>query len=787
MKEKTLLVSLMALGLILTGCNENDGGSSSSSEPSDDTSSSEPIVNDWSEADKALMNTYCGSPLPYPSSYVTGEVKVYESEDLNGKYLAIVNESETFTLKDYYKTLEQNGWDCVTAYSGAHVQYKGSNIYVELTKTENNVGYEIMYYHLTDLDLEENGYKSSYNILVCHNNYSFKARDEASWSENDLSVIKYVSSTDLPYIALGEDYGISAEDANTLTMYDYYVNDLSKQYSDILQNDGFTLEEGKCNINNVYYLSKTLDDGAKLDIVIRYFNGNNIYVYYTPYVVTSSSWPSDIIQAFYEATLVTIPEFPIADDGVYYIYSKNDIYYIIAYDLDDEFDYYGYATTVKSELFAWNEYLSINAYIISEDYETYDGFYIAFSESAPTSDFTETWPKDDINDTLKNVLNAEGVEVPEIDISSFNLNYDIKYHVGTKEEWQEAYDYYLDAFTRSYGDAYDEETLISMAKQYADRDVKIGMTIEVYDHELDKQIDYVVRYKVNEAYKKALYNAGWYCVPDSANCTYEDPTGKVSITVSNTPYDVSGYTSITITEGSGVAHTPTFAFSKENYDIANGRSVTLNLSVNMLPYDITYESSDTSGKVTVDQTGKVTVAEDATIGEQVTITASCTDKDGVKHSTSCTVTVIQNYNYKVVISEIQALLKAEGYNEDSYTLDDVYAAGSTTKIVGKSLKLNFGTSKTKAEVKALAKDKLLPTGFIASRWTSSSDYDSFIDNPFSGNITKKSLSPLGKSIGTSDAEYLYCYKTTDYSRLSIYYYVWTESNGDIILYIEARG
>ncbi len=785
MKEKTLLVSLLAIGLILTGCNEDNA--SSSSEPTPDTSSLEPIVNDWNEAEKALMKTYCGSILPYPSSYLTGEIKVYESEDYNGKYLAIVNESETFSLKDYYKALEQCGWDCVTAYSGAHVQYKEGQEYVELTKAEDNVGYGIMYYHLTDVDLDEDGHKSSYNILVCHNNYSIKARDEASWSKDDLSVIEYVCSLELPYIALGKDYGMSAEDANTLMIYDYYVKDLSKEYSTLLQDNGFRLEEGKSNINNVYYLSKILDDGAKLEVVIRYFNGNNIYVYYTPKVTTFTSWPSEIVDPISSKTGISIPAFPVAKDGIYYHYQKNGTNYIIAYDLDSKFDYYGYVTNVKSELFAWNEKLDINAYIISEDYETYDGFYIAFAESNPTSTFTSSWPSKDINDTLKDVLNAEGVEVPTIDIASFNLEKDIKYAVGTKEEWQEAYEYYLEAFLRNYGDQYDEETLKSMAEEYADRDVKLGMTIKVYDSELDEQIDYVIRYKVNEAYKKALYNAGWYLVPETSNCTYEDPSGKVSITVSNTPYTDNGYTSITISQGSGEAHTPTLAFSKDNYDIANGRSVTLSLSSSMLPYDITYESSDTSNKVTVDQSGKVTVSEDAVIGEKVTITASCIDKDNVKHSTSCIVTVIQNYNYKAVIADIQALLKNQGYDEDSYSLDDIYVYGSSTKIVGKSLTLNFGTSKTKAEVKSLAENKLLPSGFVTSRWTSANDYDSFIDNPFSGNVKKKSLFPLNKTIGTSDSEYLYCYKTTDYTRLTIYYYVWTESNGDIILYIEARG
>lgn len=781
--KKNILLALSILcSFSVVGCNgtqiEDKGNED------DDTESK------WSEEERNLMKKYCGEVLPYPSN-ITGTITLEEKYDNNSEQYCLVfqNEASSFTLKDYYKQLEDNRWTTITSFNRNKVQTNNNTEYVELTKyaDDDSVGYEIMYYFSTSGD-------TSYNYLLCYNYFTCKERKETNWSESDLKAIEYVMTSTIPYIALGDKYGISSLNDNTLYIYDYYIQDLSHEYIQILAENGYILDLSKSHSLDKYYLTKTNADGSIIDVLIQYYNGNNFYFYYTPKTYEYSSWPSDVVSEATEGTDVEIPSFDIKEGGKYNYYTKHDVHYIYTYDLDTNFDYYSYAKSIRSELFSWDEKLSVHAYILQDDNGDETAFLLYFEKSTPTSTFTSSWPSKGIEEGILTSLNVRGVTVPNIDLGSLNLKKDSKYNVYTQSDYDEVYEYYLKLAAQNYGDDCTEEELKTIAKSYADSQISVGVELSFYDTKLENQTDYITRYKVNETYKQALFEAGWYKVPDSWGNVYEDPTGKIKITVSNTPYSDDGYTKVTISAGSGETHEPVFKFSKESYEIGIGSKLNLNLETNMIPYTISYSSSDTTGKITVDENGVVRSSEDSKNGDQATIKAYYVDSDNVEHSVSCTVTVVKTMNYSTTMDEVIKLLSNNGY--DAYTRADLYSVGK--KLIGESCTVNLGSTITKDEAKTLVYDNLVPADFKKSQWESDnddeSDEDSIDDNSFNNKgslLYKHNLNNaindnyLKSAFVVKDKEKLYCSYVSDSTRLTLRYYLYTNENNEIILYIES--
>ena len=811
MKKTVLLVTSLALVSGLASCANGTGPDNSSSEgpsssiassevspssdaSSEDSSSSSDSSSLWTEQQEALLKKYCGSVLPYPHKYVTGEITLTEQYDssMGRKCLAILNQATSFTLKEYYNQLEEFGWTTVSTYNGDKVQTRSNTEYVELTKASpfGRNGYEMLYYFASD----DSG---SYNCILCYNSFSSYRRGDTYWGESDLSVIDYVTTTTLPYIPLGEDYAITAVSENQLYMYDFLAKDLSKEYADILIADGYELDERTSREYNAYYLSKIFDNGIKIEVLMQYFNGNNFYVYFTPKITEFSSWPSELINPIEESSGVSIPEYSVKEGGKYKTYNKHGVYYIYTDDYDDEFDYYGYIDKTRSELFCWDETLSFSAYILRDDDYNNVGFVVYFSETTPSRTFSSSWPGNGIKKGVEASLNVTDVNIPDIDLSSYSLLKDIKYEIKTQKDYDAVYAYYLQALTAAYGGTYSEEQIASLAKDYADSQVSIGVNIFVYDSKCDTQVDYVTRYKINEAYKEKLYNEGWYKVPESWGNIYEDPTGQIRITITNTPSSDIALTKISIAKGSGEAHEPTFKFAKENYEMGIGGKLTLKLETNMIPYDVSYSSSDERGYINVDSSGVVTTTSDAKVGDQATISASYTDKDGVKHSTSCTITIVEKWTYKTSLDKVEALLASKGYS--SFTREDLLSVGK--KVIGEKLTLNLGSSLTLDEAKNMVKEDLIPEEFISSLWEKVNNDDDEEDDEEEGllmpNINNRLTrmmkeAPFKGTPGvfyanktSSDLEKLYCFYRTDYSYLTLTYYVYTDESGNVILYVEA--
>ncbi len=732
----------------------------------------------WDASEQALLMTYCGVLLPHPFDMITGAMEMEEETSNGEKCLILYNFAEEWTLKDYYKILEDFGWDAIADYKGDVIQTRGGSDYVELTRAgEDGSGYELMYYYV---DASESG-GDSYNCIVCYNSYVSDKTSKTAWDEKESEAIEYITSTSLPFFALGSDYSCDKASETELDFYDYCSEDLSKEIVAGLEKDGYAYDEEKSKEYSAYYLGKTLSDGAKVEILVSYFRGNNVYVYFTPKMEESSSWPSEFVKEAEETLGLSIPSFKVAKDGVYKTYTLHGTSYVVTYDLDASYDYYSYIEKINSELFSWEEKLDIASYLLVDESGDETGFMLQFKPSEPSSTFVSSWPSEAIAQGIRDSLGVEGVEIPSLDLTSYNLAKDMKYKIVTEEDYQKAYEYYLSLYKENYGDAYSLSSLETMAKSYTDKMMTKGMTLSFYDSTLDKPIDFVVRYKINEAYKDLLYKSGWYLVPDTGSTEYEDPTGKIRIAVNNSPYDDYGYTSIAITEGSGEAHAPSIAFRQDDYEAGTGNSFSPILDVSMLPYEVSYSCSDTTGKVTIDSTtGKVSVAIDAEIGLTCEIYATCTDNEGKAHTATAKIKVVKGVNYSTNLAEVEELLKARGYTE--YTKDNIYAIGSTTLVRGEKLTVNFGESMTKQEVKDLVEKYLVPESFVSTMWDVE-DYDSYSSSTLTGTHTKYSKKSSSKA---SDEEYLYCFRKEDYGSFSLTYYVYTDSNKDIILRVESR-
>ena len=794
-KSKSICILLSAF--LLSGCGNSSSSYISSStaenasieeissneasnEPlsSEETVSSLPDLTAWSENDIALLSAYCGSPIPYPSCFAKGDVILKEQSDGKANCLLLIAESKTWASENYYQSLIGCGYEPIYGYDGSLIQSNDGTDYVELTKNspDGKIGYEIMCYHLDNVSLAEGKAESSYDIISCRNYFSSQIRSEKDWSEEDKIVIDYVTTTTLPYIALGEDYGIAASSEDALGMSDYCTKDISREYVDALVDNGYAYSKITSKIKGAYYLFKNLENGDKIEILIKYFKGNNIKVAFTPKLTSYSSWPSSLILPLEEQSGVSVPSFDVASNGAYLAYSKHGTVYLATYDLNDDFDYYDYIDEVQNELFSWEEKLSVSAYLLRDDNYDDVGFVLTLSLSDPSSTFSSSWPSAAIESGIKEALEIEGIAVPALDLSAFGLAKEMKYVVITESDYEKVYEYYLKLFTLNYGDAYDEATIAALAADYAKLKSPKGVSLSFYDPALDEQIDYVVRYKINEAYKELLYKQGWYKVPDTGGTTYEDPSGKLAIKVSNKPYGDNGYTSIKIQEGSGQAHSPELSFPKQSYEVARGGKINVAANANMLPYPITYSCSAESGLASVTEEGVVSVSKDAEIGASFTVSASVTDSEGKVYSATCVLTITEGLTYASVLASVQTLIEGKGYSDISN--EDIYAIGSKTKVIGKKLIVNLGQEKSKEECKAMIQESFVPSGFTVTMWEiATSSYGTYL--PLLSAKKSKSTSP-------KDLEKLYCFSSLDYALFTLYYYVYTASNGDIILTVESR-
>ena len=703
-KNKSMLKSLSLAALfsligVMSSCDaipdSSDQSSDINSSDSGSSSSSSSQTGAWNSEEEALIKKYCGEVLPYPNGMVSGTVTVNELRDTeqNFTFLEIYDESAEFSLRNYYKLLEEKGWSTIVAYGDNKVQYDTSGTpFVELTKAsvDGKEGYDIIYSF------------DSRNVIHCYTEMSGKATSNTSWSDTEAATIKKAMTVDLPFIALGEDYWVSVSNFNYLQIYDVYVEDLTHEYAKLLQEDGFLLSRPLSSQYGLYYLVKYLDGGAILEATLYYYGGNTLNFSYSGSATEYDSWPTELTDQIKESSGVDIPQFEIAEGGKYLGYKKGDTYFIYTYDLKNGYNYETYSLNeLRNPFLTWEETVSFIAYNLTNyDGETI-GYMAMIDVTEPTSTFVSDWPSAKIEEVIKDVLGIEGVSLPDFDASSFPVTgKKIKYSVLGKEYYDQAYAYYyadISEYPSYYGlENPTEEEIVAEAARLAR--LEEGITVSVFD----------VNSKASEVLASALYNAGWYEYTNTYGYfTYEDPTGKLAISFdsyANPSHDYEGVTEFFIHPGSENAHTPEFHFKEKSYNVAIGWETDLYLGLvkNMYPYDVSYSSSDETGGISIDEKGVLTVKDTVAEGTKATITASITLKDGSTITTSCEVVaiVIKKYVPSGVIDKINALVETAGY---------------TATVVHERLidylTINFGSELTVNEIKELAEKSFVLDDF----------------------------------------------------------------------------
>ncbi len=778
-----LLLTLAALALAGCGENKTSQSTATDSDNSTDTETGSSDTTDtevWGNEEKALMNEYCGGILPGLQAIAGDDFDFQEMETSDGtKFLAIFNAASSFTIKDYYKTLEKAGWNVIYDYSGSAVQVDSQGLdYVELTYTsiDNTIGYDMVYYYRASYTDEDGNEVAASNIIQCYNDMAATATDSTSWSEDDKANMQTTLTTEVPFVKLGKLNSVYARSASTFTIIDMYTEDLTTEYSNTLIADGYQLDMETSTSENMYVLTKTLTDGATITAYLYYMNGNNFNFMYTPYVTRYTAWPKDALKAIEDKTGITVPEFEIDTDGHYYVYSKNGTVYIQGETTSvDSWSYESdltdlglYQEDYTSPYTNWEENIEISCADIYDNDYSQIGLQVAVASKEPTSVFTTEWPSSTIADTIKNVLGVSDYTLPVLENLSTYTSTKIKYEVRDDSYIASYYKEILAEIT-SHPSWYDDQ----LPEDYTDEDIKTlamklakekaGIVIKIKDDEEDN-LSY-------DAYYAVLENLGYHKMDAMSDGVFEDKDGKVQIELA---YNSNSQSStITVTKGSGEKHEPSLAFGSESYEIGIGKTMKLQVTKDMLPYDVTYTSSN-SDKFSVNDKGFVTVSDTAAAGDEATITASVTTSDGKTYSASCTVTAIKvlDYDADSTIASINTLLKAEGY--DNAVVGTVGDDPSLTL----TYNTKTDTTVTASTLKALAEDKLIPVGFAIVTTT---DVDTGDDVIWANASRWKDGVEIGSGVRMGCEFY---YGEDEFPKVEVDYYVYTLTDSPDTLLLE---
>lgn len=798
MKKVKNVLALTLAALAVSACGQVSGGdtsSSSSSSASESVSSSEvspsssqessssvePSV--WSEEQQQLMLTYCGAVLPNPNGKLSGTVTVEEVEDDDGnKFLLITDTSSSFTLEEYYSDLVGAGWNLIKGYNDKAVRSDSAGVdFVELTRDASDLskGFDLIYY-FQEADADSG--TASGNVICCYNDLDANASEATSWSEEEATTIQSTIATTLPFASLGSINLVYAYSSNILRIIDIYTKDISSSYAELLKADGWKVDSLISLTSDSYVLNKTLADGASVEATVYYMNGNNLVFEYTPNVLTSTTWPGAFFAEVEEQTGVEIPSFDTYEGGGFYYYKKNDVY--VLQGLTEDFGIYDYEESLYdvglfqsgwSDLYKGNPYFNWGETIAIQTDTIYDsdyselGIQLTVTPTTPTSSFTSSWPSTQIVSTLEDVLDIEGLSLPELsDISSLT-DADVKYEIRGEDYIASQYEHYVEEMTNFpfwYEELSDEPTteeIEALALVYAQADA--GIVIKIKDSS---------EYASYDAYTEMLTNACWHL----EGSTYEDADGKVAVTVEGEAKpDYSFYTTtITIKKGSGETHTPVFEFGSEEYEVGIGNSMKLWVNVDMLPYDITYSSDN--DHITVDTNGRVTVSSDAAEGETATITGSMTTATGEVMTATCTIKAIKvlDYDKTSAIEAVLASLKEQGY--ESATIDDSDEDYPTIKM---SFDTTVDTAVTSQSLMDLAENYLIPEGFEKStRW----DYD--IDDEVAWATAW--IYENGEEVGAGKMmTATFTYQDDEFEKAQLSYYVYTPYDDSNTLILKIIG
>ncbi len=733
MRKKRKVLALALAALLLGACNEtpSDPSSSSSSydssdssvipdsssspsdssSKSDDTSSSEEEKKDWSEEEKALMLKFCGSVLPHPGSKMMGKIIVREIEDHDyGNYLMIYNTADSFTLKEYYSDLVKSGWNLIKGYGGKAIQTDDYGVeFAELTNAslDKKTGYDLMYYWI------ENEHGTANNIIKCYNDMCGEKSDAVNWDADEKAEMIETLSIELPFIQLGSSNRAYAKSSSLFEIIDVYVEDLSDQYADILIKNGFIKDNATSAEYGSIVLNKALEDGSNIQAALYYLNGNTFDFVYLPKVDQYNAWPKEALAEIESKTGVTIPEFELDEGGKFYVFAKNDTFYIqgqttkvASWDYEEELEAQKLRQmTYSSPYVNWEETIAVECDEIYAD-GSQIGFQVAITLTEPESSFTESFPADAINDLANSLFGMTDYSFPLLDGLADSFEGKIKYEVNGSDYVESRYQYYLKDI------AANPDDYIDLPYDYTDKDIEelakdmalgeAGITIRLKDKEESA---------IASAYATLFENLGYHIVDGWGDYYFEDKDGKLWISFNSVWYEEDwGFTTITIAKGSGETHTPTLEFSNETYEIGIGKTQKLQVYKDMLPYDVYYASSNPE-KFAVNDKGFVTVSSSAVSGDKATIHVFITTPDGRYFEDTCVVTAkeILDYDADSTINKVLTGLKNNGFESAMIERDE-----DDDPFIKMTFDLSDETNVVTADsLISLTDSKLIPAGFEA--------------------------------------------------------------------------
>ena len=735
MKIIQKLVLLSCTTLLLSGCNVDPKESTSSSST---TSTSEP-GRDWTDDQKTLLKEYAGSVIPYPVSF-TGEVYVeqYQDSQTSIKYLQIYTEATEFSIKDYYKSLEKSGWDIIRSYNNVVEQTAtdGSEFYEAVTTSDDNkTGYDLIYYFYSSGDEEAD---PKYNIIQCFNYFDGEEDNKTSYSEEEQAVFKDTITEVAPLLKLGKTNAVTKYSADMAYIYDNLAKDNTANNADILIKNGYTLDMGLSESKDAYVLYKKLVGGQTIYASLYYSGGNNIVFSYQVDIQTSDTWPEEVVKAFKEESGFDVPSF---SSSYYFYYTKKGVTTIYTYNSNAYTMLINYQMAMEkvavidndySWYTDWNETFFVKPQVNYDSSLGMSMFGISFGildESYDT--IVEGYPSDVVTKFLSD-NNLTGT------VPTFNFKEYSKYSTARVivKNYEDAYKE-IEAKVMEHVDWYvSDYTNEEAVKEYIASQAKANTSIKIkiYDEGIitDPENTYDKEYKVTDFIKETLDNAGWCRINNwMYEMTYENADGSILVGVQRY-LDVL---TLTITYGSGEKHTPRFEFETKSVSVAAGASYNLDLVVMMLPYEYTYTSSNTD-IVTVDQSGRVSVASTAQGGEKVTITATMNvPGESSPRTATCVVTVKETFTKEKVINKV-----ADAYNK-YFNLASTDAKAAVPQMKGDDpdyISYNFTVETSFAseeEAMTFVDNNLVPAGFTT--WYDTWDSDLVFDD--SGDARNRAI------------------------------------------------
>ncbi len=712
MKKSNALVLLLSSLPLLCGCSPDSVSSSSSSSSENE--------NAWNEKTQTLLKQYCGEILPYPAG-LSGSLIIEEEydEEADIKYLLIASEADKFSLGDYYKELEASSWTGIVGYNNEIKQTSSDGYpYYELVKTspDGEIGYSISYTFFVSGDEESD---KKYNLIQCFNDFDAAIDEAASWSEGEQAIFDEHICSIPPFLKFGSSKRLVEYNDDMVYCHDRLAKNLSKENAEILAKDGYVLDETLSKEKDAYVLKKSLDEGHSIIASLYYSSGNYASFAYESEAQYSKEWPASLSTSFKTKTGYDLPSF-YSEDG-YYWSEKKGVMTIYAYS-EDASSYLAQANISLNELLVadetYNWYTDWKETFYIKPQLKYDEsgasiFAISYAYlDEPYDTLMYGWPKEEIESYLKE-NDIEG-ECPDFSFVSLSASSTVRvkkvyYEDAYKEEYEK-----IAADPYAYLDDPSEESIKALASKIAK--AKTGIKIKILetgerlypDDPSSEKANKVYNHIDDACYKNAMAEVrGDDLNPYFSRC-YENAAGSMAIGLSN----YLNVSSITLTYGSGNAHSPKFAFETKSKSLSAGDIYNLDLAIEMLPYEVEYSSSNE--KISVNEEGQVKVASDAIPGSSANIYAKLTDKDGKTYSDTCTITVIGTYSKESAAKQIASL-----YNE-YFHLSEGDEGAATTEVTKSdtgwviySIKAatNFSTIKN---LENFVDENLIPGGFMSS-------------------------------------------------------------------------